>query len=459
MNHIPEPYADILIIGAGAAGMTAAVTAASELSVSGSGGDFGRIVIIERHSISGRKILATGNGTCNLSNVNASADRIRDHYRGREADKAGDILEAFSPEDAVSFFGKLGIECETESDGRIYPYCRQASAVRNALEEKLADLGVYICCKTEIRMLSYDPAGYFIADAVESDIKDFKDRSGSVRRSEVQGSSKLRSDILSSRHIYARRVIIAAGGKASPALSSDGLGYSLCEGFGHTVERLYPAIVKLVTEPVFRSDVSGVRLDARLKLAGPDGKSALDSDETGEILFTERGLSGPAVLQISGRIIPEMAFRLFLDMMPYHSENDLMQLLLRRMTDLAGRRIRDFLEGLLPDKLGRAVTEDYFRDRSRDKVSSLTGSDIKGLISLMKNKQVVLTGTDGWKEAQITSGGIPLSEIDTGTMESLLRPGLYLAGEILDVTGDCGGYNLQFAWASGHIAGRAAADL
>ncbi|MDD2393570.1 MAG: aminoacetone oxidase family FAD-binding enzyme [Eubacteriales bacterium] len=456
MSVLRIPYADIVIVGGGAAGMIAAITAAQYSSVPGNTSERKKIVIIERHSIVGRKILATGNGTCNLSNAKAVSQYSSRHYYGTSLFGVEEILNEFSPADTMNFFNRIGIECETEENGKIYPFCRQASAVRNALEQKAAELGVIICRKTEVKTIKCDE-DIFSVEVSSSNVKDFKDRSGSLREQSSAVIRKFCEDVTSTGRINAGKVIITTGGKASPSLSSDGLGYDLSVSLGHSVESLYPAVVKIIAKPLFRSDVSGIRINTRLKLcySGADISDPV-SEEAGELLFTDNGISGPAAMQISGRMKPGHKYDMVIDMLPDISEQDLKELLIRRMTDIPYRRVTDFLEGLLPDRLGRALCELCSQELSDKRADSLSPEVIGRMTESIKRSTINIEGTEGWKDAQVTAGGIPLSEIKVPSMESALKSGLFLAGEILDVTGDCGGFNLQFAWSSGYLAGKSA---
>ena len=200
------------------------------------------------------------------------------------------------------------------------------------------------------------------------------------------------------------------------------------------------------------------RSDAGLKLCETGREDVILASAEGEMLFTDKGLSGPVVLQLAGRAGPGRKHMLIIDLLPGYSADGLEELLLFRQKHLSSRSVISYLEGLLPDRIARAFIEERFPAADRQRISSLSKDDIHALAAALKKIRAEIKGTEGWKEAQMTAGGVLLGEIDTESMGSVLMKGIYLTGELLDVTGDCGGFNLQFAWATGHLAGRCAAS-
>ncbi|MHB1453516.1 MAG: BaiN/RdsA family NAD(P)/FAD-dependent oxidoreductase [Saccharofermentanales bacterium] len=478
---------EIIIIGAGASGMMAGIAAASYFKENARAV---RIAIIERHPAAGRKLLATGNGLCNLSNIHAVPQSTGQYYYGEDAGLISDILSGFTPDRTVEFFEKTGVLCRTEADGRIYPYNNQSSAVRDALAEKLEELGVVIFSSTEVKSLSIREDGFTLTcEAAASPVRRSAQHAGSGRKQDFPGALDasgapgaspvlLRSGIL----------IIAAGGKASAALSSDGLGYPMCIAAGHTCTPLYPAIVRLKAQNMLDRDLSGVKMDAELSLIyvthGSDGgeeSRELIARESGEFLLTADGISGPPVLQLAGHMkragesyIADVSkksadsdlqnesekgsygYYILADFFTAYDNEKLADVLVQRTGTLAGRGIEKFFDGLLPLKLARACAARIFGTNTGRRISSVRPAEIAGSLSILKQLPFKITGTAGWDNAQITAGGIRLAEIDSRTMESKLCHGLYLTGELLDATGYCGGFNLQFAWASGYAAGLSA---
>ncbi len=477
-----DPIADydLIILGAGASGMMAGIAAASFFAEEK---NIARIVILERHRYAGRKLCATGNGQCNLSNTRADAKHADRFYYGENTERIAEILAGFPPPEAVTFFEKAGILCRTEPDGRIYPYCGQATAVRDALAERLGDLGVRICRSTEVTGITRE-SGRFLVSCEPADLPAAKHREEYAKLDGTPLSSLASDETIVAPAVFrARRVILAPGGKASAALSSDGVGYPIAESFGHTLAPVYPAIVRLEASSYLDRDLSGVKAEARLTLAaaepGGGGKAQERrtlASESGELLFTADGISGPPVLQLSGHIRPGAAltagegvettvapeggsriYYVFADFFPDRTNRQLSDLLSGRIRSLPQRSVDRFFDGLLPLKLARAAAMKVFGAHSGRLMMSVTPVDIALAITVLKNLPFLVTGTAGWDSAQVTAGGIRLREIDCRTMESALCPGLYFSGEILDATGLCGGFNLQLAWASGHTAGISAA--
>ncbi|MHB8962107.1 MAG: BaiN/RdsA family NAD(P)/FAD-dependent oxidoreductase [Saccharofermentanales bacterium] len=477
---------EIIIIGAGASGMMAGIAAASCFAENGK---TGRIAIVERHPAAGRKLLATGNGFCNISNTGAIPQNVDRYYYGEDTGLIAAIIAAFPPERTIEFFEQAGVLCRTEADGRIYPFNNQSSSVRDALEARLEELGVIIFKSTEARNVRLED-GVFSISCVPAGVP-----AGVPAHKAASHAAKSIPHVSSPiypmppEQLKSKKLIIATGGKASAKLSSDGLGYPVCAALGHTVTPLYPAIVRLKTQNVLGKDLSGVKIEAtlRLMLATPDradgsGPHRVIAAESGELLFTGDGISGPPVLQLAGYMKPgtgslepeplehpyvsgisyegdaaSSAYYVLADLFPGYSNEELAGILLLRIRSLPDRSIDRYFDGLLPLKLAHAVAAKIFVTNTSRRIASVTASEIAGCISILKNMPFRITGTAGWEHAQVTAGGVRLDEVDCGSMESACCSGLYLTGEILDATGYCGGFNLQFAWASGHVAGIAAA--
>ncbi len=370
--------------------MTAAISAAR----SGAG----KVRLIEKNSEPGRKLLATGNGRCNLTNTGCKG-----------------------AEETLSFFEGLGLLTRTEEEGRVYPYSEQASAVRDALVNELEELKVEIICGTEVKAVDKQESGFLAATA---DGKEF------------------RSDAL----------ILAAGGKAGPQYGSTGDGYRFAKAFGHSVVRLMPSLVQMVSdEPVFK-ELKGVRAKGQARLIRDE---KVIGAETGEIQFTEEGLSGICIFNLSRKYV--RGDIIGIDLFPGYEEDDLEEILSRRAGALGNRTMIQFFNGMLHKKLIPVVLDKLSLDKDR-KAAGLGPKEIRETVRFVKGWDILISGTKGWKDAQVTAGGVDLKEVDPETMESRLVPGLYFAGEILDYDGDCGGYNLQWAWSSGLIAGKSAAE-
>jgi predicted Rossmann fold flavoprotein len=430
MNH----QYDMIIVGAGASGMVAAISCKKYLL---SQGTPARIAILERNAKAGKKLLATGNGRCNLSNANIRGNGFEKYYHSQTPSLVCGVLSQFDSSRVVQFFEELGILCFTQEDGRIYPYCREAFSVVEALEREIDKLGIDVFYRHEVVGVSGE--------------KPFE------LTCSISGSQSIQEACFS-----ARRLIIATGGKASPSLSSDGLGYPLAKQTGHSITPLSPGIVHLTVCQDINRQLKGLRWDVKASLihsGSATREEKIIREESGELLFTEYGLSGPIIFQISRSVSAEEGVEsiLRIDLLPEFSKSHLAQLLPDRVRKTGGESAEKLLFGILPHSIVRAITGKVFGSSHQRTCSMISPLELARLIQMVKAYPFRITGTTGWENAQITMGGVAGSEINPQTLESLIRKGLYLSGELLDVDGDCGGYNLQFAWASGVIAGKNAA--
>ena len=393
-----------VIVGGGASGLAAAVFCARAL-----GGE--RVLLLEKAPRVGKKLLATGNGTCNITNRRADSS----HYHGADPSFSIAALSAFPPQACIDFFASLGVVCASREEGREYPLCEQAAAVLDCLRLELKRLGVNERCESAVIAIRHEKGGFSVVTA----------------------------DTI----FYAEHVILCTGGAAAPSLGGSAEGYGLATALGHRKTPLFPSIVQIKTDTTFVKAVKGLRTDATVTFV-LDGKSLCS--HTGELLFTEYGLSGPVVMQISRAVgdwerRKKGVMQASIDLLPAMSETELIEHLKNRPVHTA----EDFLTGLLHKRIGQTICRaagfslnDTIRDHGR-------------LVAAIKRFTVDVTGTQGFGGAQVTAGGIDTSDVDSVTMQSRLVPGLYLIGEMLDVDGDCGGYNLQWAWASAYAAAQA----
>lgn len=498
---------DVAIIGAGASGMTAAISCARYF-LRYHTDKKANIIILERHAKSGRKLLATGNGRCNLSNENINSETLDRYFHSSQPEFYQKILSKFTVADTIEYFESMGIISTTLEDGKIYPYCKQAFSVVDALGNEMRELGVKVMHSCEVGSISkVSPYNSLIKNErantpvlkSESTNQKIEKLNSKIEKSNTN-SEKTNSNIenvdfsynninsdeylfeityndLQDREnpklhtIHAKMVIVSAGGKASPSLSSDGLGYALLGSLGHSTTPLHPSIVQLKTVKDINAGLDGLKWDVKISLiqeVAENASRALKHDtplmaivkeETGELLFTDYGISGPVVLQLARHAcaIDESKFYALIDFLPEYSVEEILELLKKRIKSMGNRSIRRLLVGVLPFKLALAITDKIFKDKSEKPIRGITSQDLASLITKIKGYPFKITGTLGWDNAQVTAGGISCNEVDTETCESLLCKNLYITGEVLDVDGDCGGYNLQFAWASGYIAGESAA--
>ncbi len=409
-----------VIVGGGASGLMAAVQL-GRLGIR-------NILLLERAQRVGKKLLATGNGTCNLTNLGA----IPVHYHGVGAPAfVASALEAFSPRETLAFFASIGLDCAVRPSGKVYPLPEQASAVLDCLRLEARALGVEERCEWEVSSICRGDNG----------------EAGSFRLEGAAGT--IRTPV----------VLVCTGGAAAPALGGGAYGYNLLTALGHTRTPLFPSIVQVRTETSFVRSLKGIRIDATVRFMW-NGKPV--GEETGEVLFTEYGLSGPAVMQ-SSRAVGDWERRRSgtmtaqLDLLPGMETEAVRHNLLRRR-ELPGRTLEDLCTGLLNKRLGQTLLRAAGLVPLARPAESLTSQEIDRLTALVKGWELPVTGTQGMGGAQVTAGGISLTEVDPRTMESKIVKGLYITGETLDVDGDCGGYNLQWAWSSATAAAKAAAE-
>lgn len=399
----------IAVIGGGAAGLVASVIAGK------TGAD---VTIYEKMNRVGKKVLATGNGRCNYTNMNISLD----YYHGKHIDMAGKVFDFFNLEKTLSFFEDLGIFPYIDESGKVYPNSLQASSI--------------------VDVLRYESERLNVKEITEFEVKELR-------------HNKDKFSIIGTNGTYcADKVILCCGGKSSPQLGSSGDGYKLAEYFGHKIIEPFPALVQLKLKGSYFKRITGVRLDGKVK--GMTDKGIIREEE-GEILFTEYGISGPPILQISRTVLEEMnkgeKVYISVDMFPKLNKNDLYDILSVRFIRIGHKTLQDSLLGFINKKLILPVLSEAGLENKDMRCKKLNKKDIYKIIDILKNWRFDVTGHNTWQQSQVTAGGIDLSGVIPETLESKKVKGLYFAGEILDVDGDCGGFNLQWAWSSGYTAG------
>ncbi len=399
----------VLVIGGGASGLIAAISAARM------GAD---VTLIEKLDKLGKKILATGNGRCNFTNVQSDYS----FYRGGDDTFVSDVLKKFNNDNTISFFEELGIFHKVESEGRVYPYSEEAVAIQNVLIMEINRLDIEIVLDNYVKRIEKKGQRFFVY----------------TQKGEIYKPDK---------------VIIAAGGKAAPHFGCQGDGYDFAEKLGHSLIEPKPGLVKLITKENMK-DLKGVRSKGAVEVI--NNKKSL-CREIGEIQFTQDGLSGICVFNISTYVHQVLEKKkectVKIDLFPEYSLEDLKIILQMRKSYSGNKTIEEFLVGLVKNKLISYLLNNIAISSTKKTCDQLTRNELDRLLYLMKNWEFTVTDTYKWKDAQVTTGGINLNEVDSQTMESKVVSGLYFAGEILDVDGICGGYNLQWAWSTGNIAG------
>ena len=422
---MPSPIsADLVVIGGGAAGMIAAATASLLLSPQH------KILVLEHGPRVGKKILSTGNGRCNLTNVKSVPER----YHGHAPSRYQEILSQYPPSSTLSFFQKAGLLCREEEEGRVYPCSGQASSVLDTLRQCLQEQRIEVLCDHQIESIRFRQGQVFF----------------------LQGPVT----------VHAKKVILATGGKAAPASSSDGSGYDLALSLGHTVTPIFPALCPVRTDPQLTRPMKGMRCSGRVTLLA-DGFPF--RQEVGEIQIADGALSGICVFQlsryvgefftcrtVSGKPCREVS--LSLDLLPEYSQHALFSLLSSWVRQHPDWILEQFLSGILNKRVGQTLLKSLGFGPLSLPCSQLNHKQLQQVAATVKDWRFPMIGMCGWNQAQVTAGGIPLTEFYPHTLESRVAPGLYAAGELLDVDGDCGGFNLQWAWCSGRLAGQSAAQ-
>ena len=401
----------VTVIGGGAAGMMAAITSAREGA---------RVTILEHKERIGKKILSTGNGRCNFTNTYQTPAC----YRSDNRDFAWNIIQKFNVEKTISFFKELGIYPK-DRNGYLYPYSDQAAAILEVLQIEVAKLD--ICVMTEINVLDIQP---------------------------VKKGIRITTD---KKTITADSVILACGSKAAPVTGSDGSGYQLAKLFGHRIVPVLPALVQLRCAEKFYKSISGVRVQGTVEIYADDIFLASD---TGEIQLTNYGISGIPVFQVSRyaakALYQKQSVTAVLNFMQDMNKDEFLSFLQERITLCPHKTLDEFFTGIFPKKLCELWIR-LSRLPKEMRVSDLSGEQLEKLVLLIQHVRTHITETNSFEQAQICCGGVDTTEINPDTLESNYVPGIYFAGELLDVDGICGGYNLQWAWSSGYVAGKEAA--
>ena len=406
----------ILVIGGGAAGMMAACTAAERGA---------EVTLIERNSQLGIKVNITGKGRCNVTNDSEPENLIKNTLtNGRFLYSA---VAGLSAQDTMAFFEKIGVPLKVERGKRVFPVSDHARDITGALKTHLHRLGVTV---------------------LQHRVKAIVLKDGAVSGVALQDGSVMEAD----------RVILATGGRSYPRTGSDGDGYRMAQALGHTVTALRPSLVPLLTEETTPAQMEGLALKNVTLTIKKDGKKIFS--DFGEMVFTAKGISGPLVLSASAHLGVKKhtyPYEALIDLKPALDTDTLDKRLLRDFEENINRDFANALSSLLPAKMIPVMIE-MCGISARQKVNTITRAQRENLCRLLKAFPFTVVAAGGWDEAVVTAGGISVKEIDPKTMASKLVPGLYFAGEIMDVDAYTGGFNLQIAWSTGYCAGQAAAE-
>lgn len=401
-----DQYYDVIVIGAGASGIIASAEASRRCR---------KVLLLEKADSPGRKILASGNGRCNLMN----SGKLR--YYG-DPEFAGHVLAHCTRDDLISFFRHYGLMLSEESDGRIYPLTFQSASVISSLKKAMELTGVHIqagCAVSSVQRKN----GRFIVQ---------------TEKGQTAESDKL---------------IISCGGAAQPKLGGCCDGYRILKNMGHGMIPIKPSLVPLNTDSKSISGLSGIRFRCRVHLVR---NHQTIHTENGEVLFTDYGISGICIMQC-GRFADGNNSWIELDLLSnaFSDREQVIRELTERRERFADSSPVWLLNGILPDKLSYAVLKQSGVPLKGEKAGDTDDQMLLRIADTARGYRIEIKGTRGFDQAQVTSGGIDCSEFNPETMESRIVPGLYAAGEVLNIDGDCGGFNLMFAFASGMLAGRA----
>ncbi len=403
MNH------KIIIVGGGASGVIAAITA-KNLGLD--------VAILESNNRIGKKLLTTGNGRCNISNSNITMDR----YHSANPNFFEPVLNSFSLSATISFFQELGLPLISLEEGKMYPMSLQSSSVIDILKASIEEKQIPVYLDTKV-----------------TDIK------------RLSGAFKLYTN--TSTEYECEKLILCCGGKSAPNTGSDGSGFSLSKKLGHNIIEPIPALVQLKLSYPKLKALSGVKFDgmAEIYINNKPFKK-----ELGEILFTDYGISGPPILQLSREASHSLLqcknVTLKIDLMHNLNKDDLKEFLENHWGVFGYRSVHDSFIGIINKKIIPVLLKESGIENIHKSCWDLTWNEKQNIYSLLKEWKFEVVGTNGFNNAQVTAGGVNTLEINPRTLESIIVPNLYFCGEILDVDADCGGFNLQWAWASGVVA-------
>lgn len=398
---------NVIIVGGGASGLVAGIFAAR-------GGH--KVTILEHKDKIGKKILATGNGKCNYTNL----VQLPECYRSNNPSFPMKVIPAFGVHETMDFFRQLGIYPK-EREGYVYPNSEQAASIVQVLAMELKQLKVTVCLEVHVEhILKY------------------------------KNSFKLTTN---KGDFTGDQVILAAGGCASPNHGSDGSGYSLAKELGHKIIKPLPALVQLKSKENYFKTLAGVRTEAYIKLCVND---KLAAEEKGELLIANYGVSGIPIFQLSRFAAKALSERkvvdLKIDFLPSLTWKDTFELITERMKSNPKKTAEESLVGLFNNKLGFVMLKEAGIDPTLN-CETIIKNKVTDLVNQIKEWKIPITDTNSFEQAQVSAGGVDTAEITPSTMESKLVKGLYLTGELVDVDGTCGGYNLQWAWTTGAVAG------
>ncbi len=407
---------DVVVIGAGAAGLMAATFACTE----GDSGSKQRVVLLEKNSRAGLKILISGGGRCNLTTTRSGKDLERQfgERRGRWLRHA---LRSFPPTAIIDWFAAAGVLTHEEDLDKIFPNSQKARDVRNALVQAAEAAGVELCYSAAMTGVERTEGGLY-------------------RVSSTAGS------------YFTPRLVIASGGLSFPRTGTTGDGYPIAEQFGHQLTPRVPHLAPLTVQSPWLRELAGIVVDARIEVRDLSGKKLIERHRP--ILFTHQGLSGPAAMDVAGYIEElDGEVKVSIDLVPEQKREDLDATLSRAGREQGRRQLVQFLPREIPERLRHTLVQ--LADAVGTQVAELPKKKRRRLVELCKALPIESPRSQGFKAAEVTRGGVALDEVNAKTMESKLSPGLFFAGEVLDIDGPIGGFNFTAAFGTGRLAGLA----
>ena len=405
----------IIVVGGGASGMMAAIVARKR------GAD---VTILERNDRVGKKLLATGNGRCNYTNTTINYNTFLENYHGENPKFVYSALYSFDLYQTMDFFEMMGITPAVE-DNKVFPYSFQASSVLDVLRYEIENLGIELITEA------------YVVNIIKN--------------------KKFKLKLKDGRTFESDKVILATGGMAMPASGSDGNGYNLAKSFGHKLIDIFPGLVQLNLEGNIFKSIKGIKFPG---VASLYSNNKLIMEDQGDILFTDYGISGPPILQLSRTALDyqkkHQDIKLKVSIFPNRTKEDMVKYLDKRFKFMPKKTTQEGLIGLINKRLIIPILKEINVDKDKN-VLKLSTDELDRLAYILTSWEFNIIGSQGWGQAQVTAGGIDTKDIDDKTMESKLMEDLYITGELLDIDGNCGGFNLQWAWSSGYVAGLHAA--
>ncbi len=401
---------DIVVVGAGASGLVTAIVAARRGK---------KVLILEKNLKVGKKLLATGNGKCNIANQRPSLD----HFYSQNPKFIANALDGYSFQSVKQFFKSIGLELIEAKEGKVFPMSLQASSVVELLVSECEQLGIEIICEAQVKKVTFNKNRFLVN--------------------------------YNEKRVESHKLVLATGHCSAPQLGGvlDGIGFA--RSFGHTIVKDFPTLVQLTApyKESYLKRMAGVKVESRVTLEIGEKKIV----KQGDVLFTNYGISGLAILDISRFVMEELLVKksimLIIDLMPKMSYEQLFSLMKKSLVKKSQKPLALWMQGFINKKLIHPILEPLKLENETLGSIALNMENLEKIVSKIKSFEFKINGSKGYKGAEVATGGVETKEVDAKTMESKKQKGLYIVGEVLDVDGDRGGFNLHLAWVCGLRAG------